>query len=327
MRLGIPYVGVAFFVWVGIFNLSMIAQFWSFANDIYTKDAGDRLFPLIVRRHDRRRAARLRRRRSALFPRGMTAVGDDADRRRPAAAAPGDVHARLAAAVGGRRPKAEGRAPRRGGFGLVLSNPYLRLIALLVVLLNIVNTTGEYILARLVTGQAAQLAAADPDFDSGAFIGAFNGSYFFWVNVASVLLQAFVVSRLVKRFGMAGALLALPLIALGGYGMAAVGVGFAMVRWIKTAENATDYSIMNTARQMLWLPTTREEKYKAKQAIDTFFVRFGDLLSAAVVFVGTHYFTLSASGFAAVNVVVVVLALIVARLLLAEYHRLVPQTK
>jgi len=45
-----------------------------------------------------------------------------------------------------------------------------------------------------------------------------------------------------------------------------------------------------------------------------------------VVFVGTHHFSLSASGFAAVNVVVVVLALIVARLLLAEYRRLVPQT-
>ena len=100
-----------------------------------------------------------------------------------------------------------------------------------------------------------------------------------------------------------------------------------MVRVVKTAENATDYSVMNTAKQMLWLPTTREQKYKAKQAIDTFFVRFGDLLSAAVVFVGTHYFTLSASGFAAVNVAVVVLALIVARLLLAESYRLVPQTK
>src|SRR5215210_2813289 len=44
----VPYVGVAFFVWVGIFNVSLVAQFWSFANDIYTKEAGDRLFPIIV---------------------------------------------------------------------------------------------------------------------------------------------------------------------------------------------------------------------------------------------------------------------------------------
>src|SRR5436190_21988527 len=45
---GVPYVGVAFFIWVGIFNMSLVAQFWSFANDLYTKEAGDRLFPIIV---------------------------------------------------------------------------------------------------------------------------------------------------------------------------------------------------------------------------------------------------------------------------------------
>src|SRR5436190_13673978 len=44
----VPYVGVAFFIWVGIFNISLIAQFWSYANDIYTKESGDRLFPIIM---------------------------------------------------------------------------------------------------------------------------------------------------------------------------------------------------------------------------------------------------------------------------------------
>ena len=98
-----------------------------------------------------------------------------------------------------------------------------------------------------------------------------------------------------KYRGLRGALLALPLIALGGYAIIAAGVGFSVVRWIKTAENATDYSIMNTARQLLWLPTTRDEKYKAKQAIDTFFVRGGDVLSAAAVYVGTSVLHLTSS--------------------------------
>src|SRR5881394_4656919 len=44
----VPYVGVAFFIWVGIFNMSLVAQFWSYANDVYTKEAGDRLFPIIM---------------------------------------------------------------------------------------------------------------------------------------------------------------------------------------------------------------------------------------------------------------------------------------
>ena len=70
------------------------------------------------------------------------------------------------------------------------------------------------------------------------------------------------------------------------------------MRWAKTAENSTDYSVMNTARQVLWLPTSREEKYKAKQALDTFFVRTGDVLSAPLVFAGTHWLILGVSGFA-----------------------------
>jgi AAA family ATP:ADP antiporter len=112
----------------------------------------------------------------------------------------------------------------------------------------------------------------------------------------------------------------LPLIALGGYTTIAAGAGFAVVRWIKTAENATDYSIMNTARQLLWLPTSREEKYKAKQAIDTFFVRGGDLVSAAVVYLGAM--RLGIAGFAAINVALTLVWIGVALLILQRHRAL-----
>src|SRR5207253_9558941 len=62
----------------------------------------------------------------------------------------------------------------------------------------------------------------------------------------------------------------------------------AVVRMVKVLENGTDYSIQNTARHALFLPTSREAKYKAKQAIDSFFWRAGDVLQAVVVFVGTQ---------------------------------------
>ena len=141
------------------------------------------------------------------------------------------------------------------------------------------------------------------------------------MNVVAFLLQAFVTSRLVKYRGLRGVLLALPLIALGGYAIIAAGVGFSVVRWIKTAENATDYSIMNTARQLLWLPTTREEKYKAKQAIDTFFVRGGDVLSAGVVYVGPRVLHLTIEQFATVNIVLTVVWLGVALMILWPKQR------
>jgi AAA family ATP:ADP antiporter len=178
------------------------------------------------------------------------------------------------------------------------------------------------LIARLLTNHANAMAALDPAFNRQAYIGAFTGDYQFWVNVAAFLLQAFVTSRLVKYKGIRGALLALPLIALGGYAIIAAGVGFTVVRWVKTAENATDYSIMNTARQLLWLPTTREEKYKAKQAIDTFFMRSGDVLSAAVVFLGTTMLGIGVTGFAAANVALAVVWIGVVLLLLKRHRAL-----
>jgi AAA family ATP:ADP antiporter len=146
------------------------------------------------------------------------------------------------------------------------------------------------------------------------------------VNIAGLLLQLFVVSRVLKYFGVGVAILILPLIALGGYLIAAFYPVLTMVRWAKTAENATDYSVQNTVRQVLFLPTTREQKYKAKQAIDTFFVRAGDVLSAVVVFAGTTWLTLSTKGFALFNVVLVIIWLAIAFLIGRHYRRLTAGT-
>ena len=319
--LGVPYLGFIFFVWVGIFSLTTIAQFWSFANDVCDKPQGDRLFPLI-------------------------AVGSAAGA--PVGAALAEwlfgihinpfVLMEIASGilllhlglyrVSGRRVAARSKKaePERikseNGFSLVFKSPYLRLIALFLVLLNIVNTVGEYILGRAVVSTADALMASHSTFDKQAFIGGFYGNYFFWTNIAAVVLQAFVVSRLVKKWGMRGALMALPIVGLLVYGGASFGAGLSMLLYMKIAENSTDYSAMNTAKQMLWLPTSRAEKYKAKQAIDTFFVRLGDMLAAGVVFVGTTLLTLGTGGFAKINVALVLIVIGVGILLLREYFRL-----
>jgi ATP:ADP antiporter, AAA family len=310
----VPYVGVAFFIWVGIFNISLVAQFWSFASDIYSKEAGSRLFPLMVMGMTAGAplgslvAGRLFH--SGMSPQAILQVSA------VLLSASVLLYLRINSRETTKVTAAEPAMSARGGFGLVLSSGYLRLIALLIVLLNVVNTTGEYIVAHMLTSHVSALALIDPAFNKAAYIGAFSGDYQFWVNVTALLLQAFVTSRLVKHAGLRGVLLALPLIALGGYAIMAAGVGFSVVRWIKTAENATDYSVMNTARQLLWLPTTREEKYKAKQAIDTFFVRGGDLLSAAAVYLGTTVLQLDIARFALGNTVLTLAWIGVALLIL-----------
>ena len=117
--------------------------------------------------------------------------------------------------------------------------------------------------------------------------------------------------------------MALPIVGLLVYGGASFGAGLSMLLYMKIAENSTDYSPMNTAEQMLWLlPTRRAEKYKAKQAIDTFFVRLGDMLAAGVVFTGTTLLTAGTGGFAKINVAFVLILIGVGILLLREYFRL-----
>ena len=317
----VPYVGVAFFIWVGIFNMSQVAQFWAYANDIYTKEAGDRLFPMIV--IGQTAGAPIGAFVAGhLFGLGVSPQGIL------------QISAILLAAtvvlylVVNRRVARRSRAPvdvlrPGGGFRLVFQSRYLLPIAALIVLLNSVNTTGEYFVAQLLTNHVDALKAANPGFNAQAYIGAFTGSYQFWVSVAAFVLQAFVASRLVKYAGLRGVLLALPLIALGGYAVIAAGAGLAVVRWIKTAENATDYSIMNTARQLLWLPTSREEKYKAKQATDTFFVRTGDLVSAAIVFIGASLLGLSITSLALLSVAIILIWIGVALVVVRRHRELI----
>jgi len=323
-RAQIPYTGIAFFIWVGIFSNAVIAQFWSYANDIYSRSAGERLFPIIVL--GMTAGSPLGSKLAAeLFeldvdPYSMMQLGVLAligslvlyglvnrrveSRSEGPAATPAAPAAKLA------------KGP--GAFTLILRNRYLLLIALTLVLANWVNTGGEYILDKLIEARALGL----PEAERNSFVGAFRGNFYFWVNICATLIQAFLVSRIVKVFGIAGVLFALPAVAFGVYGLIGAGVGFALTRWAKTAENATDYSIMNTAKAMLWLPTTREEKYKAKQATDTFFVRLGDLAQAGTVLAGTTLLGLGVAGFAGINLTLIAVWLFVAYLLYRRYQTL-----
>jgi AAA family ATP:ADP antiporter len=119
--------------------------------------------------------------------------------------------------------------------------------------------------------------------------------------------------------------LILPAIVLGSYALIIALPVLGVVRWAKTAENSTDYSLQNTIKQVLYLPTTRTEKYKAKQAIDTFFVRAGDLCSAGLVLAGTHLFMLEVRGFAIATLGLGVVWLVLSVLLGRRFRQLVPQ--
>jgi AAA family ATP:ADP antiporter len=310
-------VGVWFFLWLGIYNVMVVAQFWAFANDLYTPAQGKRLFPLIGVGSSLGALA------------GSIRAGRLMDAAGPLRLLIGGA-AILVVCVGLARlidRSARRTAPRqdaatvdeplgegKSGFGLLLSNRYLTLIALLVILLNVVNSTGEYLFGRYVVQNASALygAGAASEAARGRYIGETYSSFFSNINLIGLLLQLFVVSAVFRTIGVGRALFIHPIIAGIGYLLMLRAPSFDAIRWIKTADNAVDYSLGNTTKQALWLPTTRQEKYKAKQAVDSFCVRAGDVIQAGIVYTG-DLASFPITVFAALNVFLTGAWLVVAR--------------
>jgi len=331
---GVP-IGVAFFIWVGIFNLMIIAQLWAFANDVYTVEEGKRLFAIVGFGASLGAIA------------GSFVTGQLVKIYGPypfmlGAAGLLVICMALTNLVSVREKRARSGAPRpadakadatgnpgegirgRSGFALVFADRYLLLIGILMLVYNLVNTNGEYILGKTVVSlyTAAHGAASAGGLDEKKVIGEFYGNYFTMVNILSAIIQAFVVSRVLKWFGVRVALLVLPVVALIGYGAMAFIPLLSFIRGTKLAENSLDYSLQNTTKNALYLPTSPEAKYKAKQANDTFFVRFGDVVSAGIVFAGTTWLGFQARQFALVNVALVLVWLVIAVALGRRFQRM-----
>jgi AAA family ATP:ADP antiporter len=330
-------IGLVFYAWVGIFNMMLVAQLWAFANDLYTEEQGKRLFPIVgigasagaVGGSTLKLALSgfLGVYESLLVSAGLlvlVAVLVQIIHQREEAR-----RERLGAEKPGASEVAKQSSGKRGAYQLVFQNRYLLLIALFSVVFTLINTNGEYLLGKLVkaTAQEQVASGALAPGEVKEFIDAKFSQFYFYVNWAGVLLQAFVVSRLVKYGGLGVALFVFPVVAcagaLGVLAMPVLGVLF----WSKIAENSTDYSVNNTVRNMLWLPTTREMKYKAKQAVDTFFIRMGDVSSALVVFVGVELLDLGVRGFVSVNLVAIVIWLLLSVQILRAKKELPPTSQ
>ena len=335
-------IGVAFFIWVAIFNLTVISQLWAFANDVYTVEQGRRLFAIVGFGASLGAIA-------GSFSTGQLVslygpypfmlgaavllafcmlLTNVVHRRegvaRPPQPSPDAAPSQTAGAINAPAASVESGLRGRSGFALVLRDPYLLFIGLLMLIINFVNTNGEYLLGKMVVASytATHGEAAVAGMDAKKVIGEFYGNFQTMVNILSALLQALVVSRVIKFFGVRVALLILPVVALTGYVAMALVPILSFIRGAKLAENSLDYSLQNTTKNALYLPTSREAKYKAKQANDTFFWRFGDLLSAGIVFAGTNWWGFAPREFALTNVILIAGWLILAVAIGRQFRRL-----
>lgn len=296
------HIGVAFFLWVGVFNYTAIAQFWAFAADIYSPEQGKRLFAILGIGSSVGAVAGSYI-AGALVPFGPQALMGGAAMLLVICVL---LIAWVARRIGVRgatqaAPGKESPVADESPLHLLLRDRYLLLIAALTLLLNWVNSSGEYILDRTLLASPQAHAAG---VDTSHFVGAFKADYLLWVNILSVLLQLFAVSRIVGRLGVRNALLFLPGVALLGYSLVIVAPVLAAIRLVKIGENSLDYSVQNTARQALYLVTSRVEKYVGKTTVDTLMVRLGDVFSAGVVWLGTGA-GLPTAGFATISVLLI----------------------
>ncbi len=375
--IGAGAMGIVFFIWIGIFNYMVVAQFWGFANDLYTYDVGKRIFPLIAFGATLGAVIGSRIAKWIIEPLGkfnmMLLSGAVLGVCILLAVL---IHRReVRSAQSGARPDAhlqEKPLKPGDGFSLVVKTRYLLYIALAILVYNFINTNGEYIISHVATqsGEKTWVALVSQSEDRNlkwfqerdinhdgmladreipdkkaldrldddkngvitlqeahnSYVGGYNGKFFsdyqFLTNILALIIQLFFVSRIFRWLGVGGALFVLPLIALGGYGFISLGATLLLVKWVKSLENGTDYSLMNTIKAALFLVTSREEKYKAKAAIDTFFVRAGDALAALAVFVGTTFLAMKIEKFAILNIVFILIWLFLAYLIMRQYKLL-----
>lgn len=326
-QLGIE-IGFAYYVWVGVFSVTILAQFWAYATDAYNVKSGQRVFPLVMAGATLGGLAGppiTATLFSAMGPWNLMLVAAAL----LAATLPFIGVADRAVPDGSRSVYLIGEREQPhalGGFALIKRDRYLLLLAIVAVLLNWINTTGEYILAELVIRFADSTVAVDAGASKSDIIARFYGNYFFIVNTCTVLFQVFLVARLFRWIGIPGTILILPLVALVGYGLVVFLPVFSIIRIVKIIENSAEYSISNTSRQALFLPLTEAQKYEGKTAIDAFFWRFGDVVQAIAIYLGLNWFGFGIENFAAMNIVLaavwLMITLEIGRLFLRKEQRL-----
>lgn len=303
--------GVAFYLWVGTFNLILVATFWSFANDIYDLDQGKRLFPIVglgsslgalagailasfLLRHLSPPDLMLIASGLLAATLGLFAWNNRSNR---SWLRDGTKLVPPSEPIGG-----------PGGFQLLAHDRYLLFIGLTAVVVNWVTNSGEYVLDRTLIEVVSANGLSGAEVTR--FIGKFKADYFGWVNLLAVLSQLFVVSRVLKYLGVGTALLALPLVSMLGAATMVLFPYLGLIRTMKISEKATDYSVQNTAQNALFLVVPRAAKYKAKAVVDSFLYRSGDVCAAGAIFIGAHL-GVKARGFAAFNVVLCCIWLLV----------------
>lgn len=320
------HISVPFFIWIGVYGVIVIAHFWAFATDLFTREAGERLFVIIafggstgawvgsvISRIlvNHLGAHELILLSSATLALSMVPALYSVKALPPECLLLEDTEESVI------------KTSLLACFQIVLTRRFLLMIALFIILFNLINSTGEYLLSSTLErefeeGSTSGIITIDKDI----YVGQFYSGFFFIVNLAGMAVQFFLVSRLIRYAGFAWAFALTPLVVFLGYSSLFILPALAVLRIVKVSENSLDYSLLNTTKQMLYLPLSRQEKYEARATIDSFGQRLGDLLQAGVVFLGLNIFGFVYREFIAVVIILALCNVFLAYFILRERRSL-----
>lgn len=278
------WVARAFFIWASVFNLFIVSVFWSFMADLFGDAQARRLFGFIAAGGTAGALVGPALTATLVIPLGPTnlllisAAGLGwailcirrliAWRERPV---PGSISftsdSRQPPAIDDQRGFGGGAL---AGLRLIAQSPYLLGICLLILLYTTLSTFLYFQQAQIVRDS----------FDDPAKRTMVFAAMDFATNALTLVGQVFLTSRIVKAVGLGWTLAIVPLVLGAGFLLLGMAPLLAVLVAVQVGRRAGNYAIMKPAREMLFVVLGQEEKYKAKNVIDTVIYRSGDVLSA-----------------------------------------------
>jgi AAA family ATP:ADP antiporter len=267
------WIGRAFFVWISIFNLFVVSVFWALVVDVFNSEQGKRLFGFIAA------AATI----GAICGSSITAslarhvpvelllIGAALLLEVAVLAVRG--LSRLSAALHA-RPDEHGERPIGGNLLAGITHPfksaYLANISLFILLFAITSTFLYF----------QQAAVVRDNFHDRASQTAFFAQIDLAVNVLTLIVQLFFTGRIVGLLGIGLTLMVLPLLTMFGFTTLALMPAVSTLVVFQVLRRSSDYAVARPTREVLYTVVPREDRYKAKNFIDTVVYRAGDQIGA-----------------------------------------------
>lgn len=269
-------VGRGFFVWISIYNLFIVSIFWSVLVDRFSSEQGRRLFGFIAAGGT-----------LGTFV-GPLLAATMATRLGPLALGIGAALLLEGAVVCYRallaRTRCQGHAQQSqdrrlggsmiAGLTLILRSRYL----LGMVLFMLLHTSA----ATLLYFEQGRIVEAS--YDDVASRTQFFALVDLTVSTLTLMFQLLLTAPLIRLVGIGGALVALPLATVLAFAAMAASPVPTTVALAQALRRAVEFAVVRPAREVIWTVVSREEKYKAKNVIETLVYRGGDAASGWLSF-------------------------------------------